>query len=94
LNVKNYIDFDNLYTAKVFGFKDAEDYYRQTSSMNDLHLLNIPSLFMNSRDDRLSPIDSIDFEKVRVNKNLILMITAYGGHITWFKGLLPQSVRK
>ena len=52
-----------MYTAKVFGFKDAEDYYRQTSSMKDLDILNIPSLFLNSRDDLLSPIDSIDFEK-------------------------------
>jgi len=63
MKAKNYRDFDNLYTAKVFGFKDAEDYYRQTSSMNFIDMLDIPSLFLNARDDRLSPIDSIDMEK-------------------------------
>jgi len=31
---------------------------------------------------------------VRKNKNLILILTKYGGHVCWFKGILnPERVK-
>ena len=60
--MKNYRDFDELFTCKLFGFKNSEEYYVQSSSYHDLPYIKIPSIFFNSQDDKLSPIDSINIK--------------------------------
>lgn len=65
--------------------------------MYDVEHLKIPTLFINSLDDLLSPIDSVDLTKciynfvlktiiVKNNKNIILILSTIGGHVCWFTG--------
>lgn len=58
--VKLYRHFDEFFTCKLFGFESVEEYYEKSSSFADIPNINVPSIFINSRDDLLSPIDSID----------------------------------
>jgi len=58
--VKLYRQFDEFFTCKLFGFKSVEEYYEKSSSFADIPNIRVPSIFINSRDDLLSPIDSID----------------------------------
>lgn len=59
---ENYRDVDVHYTIKIHKkFKTVEDYYQKSSSCYDLDKLKTYSLFINSRDDILSPVYCIDF---------------------------------
>jgi len=62
LTIKKYRDYDLLFTYKIFGFETVEDYYRNSSCYPDLHLIKIPTIFFNSKNDKMSPIDSIDIK--------------------------------
>ncbi len=44
-------NFDNDFTSKLFGFKDANDYYSKTSPHLIMHKITVPTLFINSWDD-------------------------------------------
>ncbi|MEX0882165.1 MAG: alpha/beta fold hydrolase, partial [Cyclobacteriaceae bacterium] len=43
--------FDDQYTAPLHGFVDAEDYYRQSSSLYFLDKIKIPTLIINAEND-------------------------------------------
>lgn len=58
--IKLYREFDELLTLKLFGFESVEDYYIKSSSVHDLQNVKVQSMFINSRNDLLSPIDSVD----------------------------------
>jgi abhydrolase domain-containing protein 1/3 len=81
-------------TLKTFRFRSVEEYYSDASCINYLYDVKVPSLFISSRDDILSPVHVIDHDKgkwcclfvVRKNKNLILLITDQGGHLCFFSG--------
>ena len=94
-NMKNYRDFDHHVTIKLFPFETVEDYYIKSSSLDDVQHLKIPSLFFNAKDDKLSPVDTLDLEtSFRSNKNIILILTKWGGHVCWFEGVRkPKRVK-
>jgi len=48
-------DFDNAYTAPMHGFKDAADYWYQSSSKPWLKKIQIPTLVLNARNDPFLP---------------------------------------
>jgi len=44
-------EFDNAFIAKIYGFKDNIDYYRQTGAKRWLRHIRVPTIAMNARDD-------------------------------------------
>ncbi|MBS1682948.1 MAG: alpha/beta fold hydrolase [Bacteroidetes bacterium] len=77
--IRNLRDFDNRYTAPLHGFKDAEDYYSQCSSINFLHTISIPTLIVNALNDPFLSHDC--FPKEVNNKNINLEFPRRGGHV-------------
>jgi predicted alpha/beta-fold hydrolase len=64
--IKFYREVDLEFTIKVHNnFKSVEDYYMKSSSYYDIHKLDVPTLFINSKDDLMSHVDSVDFEKCK-----------------------------
>jgi predicted alpha/beta-fold hydrolase len=60
-NLEYYYEIDQEFTIKIYKeFESVEHYYRSSSSCHDLYKLRVPTLFFNSLDDLLSPVDSID----------------------------------
>ncbi len=91
--IKYYRDFDQLVTLKFFNFESVDDYYVKSSSVYDLSNLNVPSLFFNAQNDKLSPVDTIDIQSTfKTNPNILLVTTRWGGHVCWFSGLKPKRV--
>lgn len=85
--MKNYRDFDCEYTIKIHKeFETIEDYYTRSSSCHDIEKLKVHTLFVNSRDDRFSPVDSINFKPFETNDNIMMLLTESGGHACWFQG--------
>ena len=78
---KNFYEFDNHFTAPVFGFKDAEDYWSQSSSKQYLENITIPSLLINSKDDSFLSDTCYPYKKAEKNSNLFFLAPDYGGHV-------------
>lgn len=62
-SVKTYRDFDKEFTCKLFNFKSPTSYYEHCSTNKVIKDINIPGLFINSIDDILSPIYSVDLSQ-------------------------------
>ena len=49
--MKSLKDFDNLYTAPVHGYLNAEDYYQKNSPITTLQTIESPVLILNAKND-------------------------------------------
>ncbi len=81
LNCKSFIDYDNLYTAPVHGFKDAEDYWEQCSSKQFLQHIQIPTLLVNALDDPFLGENCYPTGIAKTNNSLTVITPKYGGHV-------------
>ena len=81
LNSKNFLDFDNYFTAPVNGFKDANDYWKRNSCNQFLEDIKIPSLLVTSSDDPFLSDSCIPVKQAKNNKFFHLEVTKYGGHV-------------
>ncbi|NNK27808.1 MAG: alpha/beta fold hydrolase, partial [Flavobacteriaceae bacterium] len=55
-SIKTLKDFDDVYTSRAHGFKDALDYYEKSSSLTFIPEIKTPTLILNATDDSfLSP---------------------------------------
>jgi predicted alpha/beta-fold hydrolase len=84
-------DFDDLVTAPVHGFRDADDYYARSSSLPYLARIRIPTLLLSARDDPFLPSDVLDEvrEVARANASLHIEFVEHGGHVGFISGSLP-----
>ncbi|MGB6432076.1 MAG: alpha/beta fold hydrolase [Candidatus Acidiferrales bacterium] len=73
-------DFDNAIIAPQFGFRDAEDYYQQSSALRVIDRVSIPSLILTAQDDPVVPIGTFDVPAIQENPNLTFEAPAHGGH--------------
>lgn len=83
-NPKVVSDFDNLYTAPLFGFDGCHDYYRTASSINRIRTIRVPLLVLHARDDPIVSEACIPWAEARANPYLHLVTTTSGGHLGWF----------
>lgn len=74
-------EFDDLYTAPINGFKNAEEYWKKSSSEGYLAGIRIPTLLVNAADDPFLPERCYPRKQARENPNLFLEIPKFGGHI-------------
>jgi uncharacterized protein len=72
--------FDDRITARLHGFKSADDYYTQSSSRQYLKRIAVPTLILHARDDPF-----MDPKVVPCNDELAasvrLEVSEYGGHV-------------
>ena len=80
LNDNNLKNFDDFYTAKIFGFSCADEYYRNVSSVNEMKNINVPLLCINAKDDQICFEESIPYDDIKLNKNIALLHTSHGTH--------------
>ncbi|MDX1277942.1 alpha/beta fold hydrolase [Oceanihabitans sediminis] len=79
--IKTLYDFDNLYTSKAHGFKDAYDYYEQSSSLQYLPNIKTPTLLINALNDSFLSADCYPVKEAKNNENLFLEMPQHGGHV-------------
>lgn len=83
LNSKNLIEFDDEFTAKLNGYKDATDYYIKNSSLYTLNNIDRPSLILTALDDPMMSISCYPKEAIKTNSFLKLETPKYGGHVSY-----------
>ena len=81
--------FDDLYTAPIHGFLDAEDYWRRCSALRFLNDIRIPTLLINALNDPFLDRPCFPYATARRNNMLFLETPRSGGHV----GFLPYSLQ-
>jgi len=74
-------DFDDLYTARIFGFGTADNYYRTQSSNQFLEYIRIPTLLVQAKDDPMVPFTMYHHPALENNPCLRLIAVEHGGHL-------------
>ncbi|HEV2715856.1 MAG TPA: hypothetical protein VGU64_11380, partial [Terriglobales bacterium] len=82
---------DNLITGPLHGFRNAQDYYRRSSSLPYLERIRLKTLLLSAVDDPMLPPEVLDEvrEVARQNPALNIEFVARGGHAGFIAGLWP-----
>lgn len=89
--VRTLWDFDDIVTAPVHGFRDASDYYAQSSSIRYLSRVRVPTLLLSAADDPFLPPEVLDEVRsiARENPALEVEFVRRGGHVGFVSGRVP-----
>ena len=91
LNVRTMEEFDDVVTAPVHGFPDAEAYWAASSSKTFLAKIRRPTLLLNAQDDPFLPSSALPERAVSENQYLSAEFPAAGGHVGFVTGSWPGS---
>ena len=75
---------DTLFSFQS-GFRDAHDYYTQTSSKQYMSRIKIPLLSLHALDDPIVAPYYLPWNEVKQTKHVVFASTNGGGHVGWFK---------
>jgi uncharacterized protein len=86
-------EFDDVFTAPLHGFRNADDYYARASAKPHLPRIRIPALVVNTLNDPFVPAGSLPGPG-EVGPHVMLWRPAEGGHVGFPQGPPPAHVRK
>ena len=84
--IQHVAEFDDIYTHRVLGFENVDDYYNDSKIDSYLEKIKIPFLSVFTEDDPIIPCDAIPVKIYQSNKNLVTIISKNGGHMGFFTG--------
>jgi predicted alpha/beta-fold hydrolase len=87
-DLRTFREFDDRYTSRLHGFRDAADYWKQASARQFLHQITRPSLLINALNDPFLAPECFPFPEAERNPCLFLETPESGGHLGFveFKG--------
>jgi len=88
--VRSIWEFDDRYTAPLFGFGTAANYYATQSAGNFLGSIRIPTFVVTAQDDPLVPFEIYRHEAFEQNRALTLLAPAHGGHLGFLSRRRPR----
>jgi predicted alpha/beta-fold hydrolase len=83
INAKNLWEYDENLISKIMGYKCADSYYRGISCHQNIDKVDVPLLCISSIDDNITSTLSIPYPEIASNKNIYLITTTHGGHISY-----------
>ena len=83
-------EFDDFYTARLFGFGTADNYYRTQSSNQFLESIRVPALLVQAKDDPLVPFSIYDHPAFTRNPWLKLVAVELGGLLGFLSRRRPR----
>ena len=84
-------EFDNVFTAPLHGFRDADDYWSRGSAKPHLHRIRIPALVLNALNDPFVPAHCLPHSR-EVGPSVTLWQPLHGGHVGFPAGRWPGHV--
>jgi predicted alpha/beta-fold hydrolase len=81
------IHWDDKFTAPIWGFRGAKEYYEKASSGPLLKNVRVPSIMLWAHDDPVVPYDSCD--RFDLSSSIEVISTRRGGHL----GFIGRKVR-
>lgn len=95
--LRTFQEFDDRYTSRLHGFRDAADYWAQASARQYLHQITVPALLLNARDDPFLAPECFPFPEAERNPCFYLEAPESGGHLGFLEsagGLRPWFERR
>jgi predicted alpha/beta-fold hydrolase len=80
--------FDDLFTAPIHGFENAQDYWTRSSSKPWLKEISVPTLIINARNDPFLPRTALP-SAAEVSDAVTLEFPDRGGHVGFVSGRFP-----
>ncbi|NRA49541.1 MAG: alpha/beta fold hydrolase [Phaeodactylibacter sp.] len=78
---KDFREFDNVFTAPIHGFKDAEDYWQKSSSIHYIPTIKHPALLVSAQDDTFLSADCYPFDLAENHPYFHFEAPKRGGHV-------------
>ena len=78
--VRTLREFDDVITAAYCGFRDAADYYVQSSALRVAGEIRVPALVLTAQDDPFVPFASFSASALAKNPYVTLIAPEHGGH--------------
>ncbi|MDK9758722.1 hydrolase, partial [Vibrio sp. D173a] len=82
--IEKLYEFDDLITAPLHGFKNAQDYYAQCSALPKLNKIKLPTQIIHAKDDPFMTDDVIP--KFILPDNIDYRLFQKGGHVGFITG--------
>ena len=89
--VRTFREFDDRYTSRLHGFRDAADYWARSSARPYLAAIRVPTLLLNARDDSFLSPACFPTAEAEANPCLFLEAPAHGGHVGFVDFLSPDK---
>ena len=86
VQAKTILEFDDLYTAPVAGYKNVDEYYSDCSAKDYLEDISVPTTILCAVDDPF--IDTSIFKSVRMSSSIELNTPDFGGHMGYLSSKL------
>ena len=86
-----FYSFDDKVTAPLHGFKNADDYYKKSSSRQFLKHIRKPTLILHSKDDPFMWERTVPNEE-ELSPSVELELSDTGGHVGFIGGKHPFNV--
>jgi predicted alpha/beta-fold hydrolase len=88
LAARNLYEFDNVVTAPLHGYRDADDYWDRASARHVLDDITVPTLVLNAQNDPFLPPHHLPQKAAPLVK---LEYPAEGGHVGFAVGAAPGA---
>lgn len=86
LRSRSFREFDDALTARLHGFRDADDYYATSSSARFLHAVRVPTLLVQALDDPFVDRAALPLAAIDANPALHKAFVPHGGHVGFIAG--------
>ncbi len=86
--IKNFEQFDSRYTAPMFGFKNAHDFYQKAAAKPFLKSIKVHTLVIQAINDPFLSPECLDLGDAENNPNVHLQLLRFGGHVGF---MMPNS---
>ena len=90
--VRDLYDFDDVFTAPLHGFRNADDYWARASAKHQLQCIRVPTLVANARNDPFVPASCLPHVG-EVDASVTLWQPLQGGHVGFVAGDFPGHLR-
>ena len=92
LSARTFKEFDDLVTAPLHGFRDADHYWSAASSGAFLERIRVPTLVVNARNDPFLPEEELVAAARKAAPAVLLEFPRTGGHAGFRHGWLAQRL--
>ena len=82
--ISSFLEFDSKFTAPLYGFTDAEDFYNYASAGNYIGGIKRPVLLVNSLNDPMFPDVCYPYEDAEASQYFYLETPKKGGHMGYW----------
>lgn len=82
--------FDDRFTAPLFGFGTAANYYATQSANNFLNDIRIPTFAVTAQDDPLVPFEIYQHDAFKQNPAITFLAPRNGGHLGFLSRRRPR----